>query len=296
MVELHSSLKITLERLSKILNDVHDPEKDNWDPVELGLLVAKLEYSELDIELEQKKFETLGMQVASEVAEIGRTRERTLALIRSFSQSLGFQGDTSNYYNPKNSFINDVYLRRKGIPLSLCIVFMGLARYVGLKTVGIAFPGHFLVKVLPICEDEPPAETANLFVDPFEGGRILSIDDCKKRLEEWTRGLLPFSPDVLRVAHPRDMVSRMLRNLRAIYNEKEDLPRLYWVLSALIELCPQEKNEALRERGFLMARMGRYHQAVDDLKEFMRLSNDASKYEHVERILRFFELQKEQTN
>jgi regulator of sirC expression with transglutaminase-like and TPR domain len=197
----------------------------------------------------------------------------------------------------ENSFLNDVYLRRKGIPISLSLVFMGLARYVGLKTVGISFPGHFLVKMSPNCEDEEFLDSQNqFFVDTFEGGRLLSVDDCKQRLEEWTRGLVPFGPEVLRVAHPRDIISRMLRNLRAIYAEKEDLPRLYWVLSALIETCPSEKVESLKERGFLMARMGRYTPAVEDLRAHLALTTDPRKYEQVEKILRYFEIQKEQMN
>lgn len=296
MMDLHSSLQESLERIQRDLDRINDPEKQNWDPIELGLLVAKLEYVDLNVEKERENFRALADTVRKSVPQLGKTRERTLSLVKCFTQELGFRGDTNNYYDPRNSFLNDVYVRRKGIPITLSLIFMGLAREVGLHALGVSFPGHFLVKILPICEDEGPMETSQLFVDTFEGGRILGLEDCKDRLEEWTRGLLPFGPEVMRVSHPRDIVSRMLRNLRAIYSEKEDLPRLYWVLSSLIYLCPTERHEALRERGFLMARMGRFGQAVEDLGEFLKHTNDPRKYESVEKILRYFELQKETSN
>jgi regulator of sirC expression with transglutaminase-like and TPR domain len=297
MSELHPSLKKILDRLGDLLERVRDPQNDDWDPILLGLLLAKLEYEELDVDLEHRRYMHLADQIKTQLPQKVRLREKTTAFIRMFSQEMGFQGDTTNYYNPKNSFLNDVYLRRKGIPISLSLVFMGLARLAGLKTVGISFPGHFLVKMLPNSDDEEFFDNNNqLFIDSFEGGRILSVDDCKQRLEEWTRGLVPFGPEVLRVAHPRDILSRMLRNLRAIYAEKEDLPRLYWVLSALVEICPTEKGESLKERGFLMARMGRYTQAIEDLRAYLQMTSDPRKYEQVEKILRAFELQKETVN
>ena len=133
-------------------------------------------------------------------------------------------------------------------------------------------------------------------MDPFDGGTFLSVEDCEKRLFEWTRGAVPFGPEVLRVAHPRDMVSRILRNLRAILSEKEDLARLYWVLTALIRLCPQDRMEALRERGVLLARTARFQLAIADLKEYLSLSPDLEKRQRVEALILHFQGAKDQTN
>ena len=108
--------------------------------------------------------------------------------------------------------------------------------------------------------------------------------------------MIPFGPEALKIAHPREIVSRMLRNLRAIYFEKEDLTRLYWVLTALAELCPQERTESLRERAFLFARMGRYRAAIQDLRAVIKSSSSVHNRDHLEKILRYFELQKEVTN
>ncbi len=194
--------------------------------------------------------------------------------------------------------MNDVLLRRKGIPITLSLVYMALCREVGLKALGIAFPGHFLVRIVSPEEEGGSAISwrQQRFVDCFDGARVLSVDDCEARLEAWTRGVLVFGPEALKVAHPQEIASRMLRNLKAIFSEKEDLPRLYWVLTALIELCPGESTESLKERGLLMGRMGRYANAAQDLKAYIRSCQDSQRVAHAERLLRFFESQREFTN
>lgn len=294
--------EVLFARIREILDSVKDPSMDDWDPIELGLLIAKLEYADLDLEAQKATFREMSQAVtrglSNPALKLGDLKSKTQHLVKIFSQELGFEGDKANYYNIKNSFMNDVFLRRKGIPISLSLVFMGLARAGGMKAVGISFPGHFLVKMLP--PPGVPLDSSDWreqwFVDPFDGGAILSVADCEKRLNEWTRGVIAFGPEALKVATPVEIISRMLRNLRAIFAEKEDLPRLYWVLTALIELSPGDRIEAFRERGFLFARMGRYPAATEDLKRYLGLSRDLQKISHVERLLRFIESQHEQMN
>lgn len=289
------------DALRKLIESVRDPQADDWDPIELGLLIAKLEYTDLDLDAQRAVFADMGEKARvalRDPALIQDLRTRTKSLVKVFAEDLGFAGDKANYYNIRNSFMNDVFLRRKGIPISLSLVFMGLARAAGMKAVGIGFPGHFLVRMVP------PAATPydssdwrdQWFVDPFDGGAILSIEDCEKRLKEWTRGVIPFGPDALKVVGPAEIASRVLRNLRAIFAEKEDLPRLYWVLTTLIEVSPPDRVDAHRDRGFLLARMGRYQGAASDLRKFLVMSQDAAKKAHVEGMLRFIESQREMPN
>lgn len=293
-------MTVIFAKVRRILEGVREPAVDDWDPIELGLWVAKLEYAELDVEAELKKFrETCAAaRKFKEDPEYDTMdlRVRAERVAKIFNE-LGFEGDKSNYYNLKNSFVNDVLLRRKGIPISLSLVFMGICREAGMKAVGVGFPGHFLVQILP-----PPGVAmtgdwrSQWYVDPFDAGKILSTADCEKRLNEWTRGALHFGPEALRVASPTEIVSRMLRNLKALFGEKEDWARLYWVLTALVELCPGDRIEAYRERGFLFARMGRYAAAAEDLKRYLGLSRDLQRIGHVERLLRFIESQREAMN
>jgi len=288
------TLEKTLESLSNFLKKVEDPGKDDWDPVELGMWVAKLEYPALDVDVQVRIFRETIKPALAEFPRNSTIKEKSKFLLTIFRDVLNFQGDTTNYYNVKNSFMNDVLVRRKGIPITMSLVFMELCRIVELKAAGISFPGHFLVKIFD--QDQDKDNTEEWFIDTFDGARILSLEECKQRLETWTKGMIPFGPEALKIAHPREIVSRMLRNLRAIYFEKEDLTRLYWVLTALAELCPQEKTESLRERAFLFARMGRYRAAIQDLRVVIKSSSSMHNRDHLEKILRYFELQKEVTN
>lgn len=293
-----------IEQIEALVSSVQDPLVDDWDPIRLGLLMSKFEYEEIDVEKELAHFKLVTSEFCKEFSPQSTLRTKTETLIRIFSGDLAFAGDRSNYYNLKNSFLYDVLLRRKGIPITLSLVFMGLARHVGLKAVGISFPGHFLVKMVPApgyMELRESTETAEewrstWYIDCFDGGKILSTEDCERRLYEWTRGVVPFGPQALEVAHPRDIVSRVLRNLKAIVAEKEDWARLYWILSALIGLSEKDRNDAYSERGFLFARIGRFRKAVDDLQEYLKHAKDLRKIAHIEQMLRYFEQQREMTN
>lgn len=287
----------TLSEISALLAKVKSPMLDDWDPLRLGLLLARLEYEDLDIEAQTRAFWDQVEPLLKDCPKTDQIWEKVAFVNRVFTEELGFKGDTNNYYNIKNSFLNDVILRRKGIPITLSLVYMALCRKVGLKALGIAFPGHFLVRII-LPEEEGSAITwrQQRFVDVFDSAKILNVDDCEKRLEEWTRGVLVFGPEALKVAHPQEITSRILRNLKAIFQEKEDLPRLYWVLTGLIELCPAEGTESLKERGLLMGRMGRYANAAQDLKAYMSSCTDQQRVSHAERLLRFFESQREFTN
>jgi regulator of sirC expression with transglutaminase-like and TPR domain len=292
-----SNLGKTLAKINELLSAVRNPILDDWDPLELGLLISKLEYEDLDVEVQKTAFLRA---VEPLIEDFDRSRslwDQAEHLIKIYNEGLGFKGDTTNYYNFKNSFMSDVLVRRKGIPISLSLVFLGLCRRVGLRAVGISFPGHFLVRLVTPEEREGSVDwKQHRYIDPFENGRILTVKDCEARLEQWTRGVLRFGPDSLKVAHPQEIASRTLRNLRAIFQEKEDLPRLYWVLSALIEVCPTERTESYKERGLLLGRMGRYNAAAVDLKTYLTICPDLQKAAHAERLLRLFEGQREFTN
>jgi len=297
-----SKLDETLVRLRDLLARVKDPLNDDWDPLELGLLVSKLEYEELDLEDSLASFYREIVEKFKPCPRSDTIRDQTNHLVKFFTKELGFSGDKSNYYNIRNSFVSDVLVRRKGIPLSLSLVFMGLCRKAGLRALGISFPGHFLVRIQPTAghfegsHERAEDWRSQWFVDCFDEGTFLTVEDCEKRLKEWTRGVIPFGPEVLAVASPLDILSRMLRNLRAIVSEKEDWPRLYWILTALIELSPGDRIEALKDRGFLFARMNRFSSALKDLKEFLSSSTDSNKIQHVERLVRYFETQRDEIN
>ena len=214
-----------LQQIKEILARVKDPMRDDWDPILLSLLISKLEYEDLDIAAQMQNFSTLVNEVEQGLPKNSNLKDQTAHVISVFAGALQFEGDKTNYYNIKNAFMSDVLVRRKGIPISLCLTFMGLCRGVGLRSVGISFPGHFLVRMVPVLDRKDPSNNfeeaedwkQQWFVDCFDRGALMSVQDCERRLNEWTRGAVPFGPEALKVAHPTEIVSRMLRNLRAIF-------------------------------------------------------------------------------
>ncbi|HTL34417.1 MAG TPA: transglutaminase-like domain-containing protein [Kofleriaceae bacterium] len=172
---------------------------------------------------------------------IGRAR----AISEHLFDRLGFVGNTSDYYDPKNSFLCEVIDRRQGIPISLSVVYLEVARRVGVLAQGVNFPGHFLVRVA--------IEDAWLFLDPYTRGRTLTPADLEELLRKTTTPTAVLEPSVIAAASKRQIVARMLVNLAGIYGRNGDLPRSLDVLERLAVLEPSNPRIArdlaqLRER------------------------------------------------
>ena len=191
---------------------------------------------------------------------------KTLSVLNQFFYTeLGFMGNANNFYAPENSYLNEVLRSRRGIPISIAIIWLELAQSLGLQAQGVSFPGHFLVKVtLP---------EGLVVLDPLTGDS-LGLDNLAERLA-------PFRPHMgetgdmdtplglfLQPALPRDIVSRMLRNLKEIYSSQADWPRLVLVLDRLIVLNPDALFE-IRDRGLALIELGQKERALQDLTRYI---------------------------
>jgi regulator of sirC expression with transglutaminase-like and TPR domain len=191
---------------------------------------------------------------------------KTLSVLNQFFYTeLGFQGNANNFYAPENSYLSEVLRSRRGIPISLAVIWLELAQSLGLQAAGVSFPGHFLVKVtLP---------EGLVVLDPLTGDS-LGLDNLSERLAPF-RPHLGESGDMdtplglfLQPALPRDIVSRMLRNLKEIYSSQADWPRLVLVLDRLIVLNPDALFE-IRDRGLALIELGQKERALQDLKRYI---------------------------
>lgn len=233
------------------------------DLAQASLLIAREEYPELQV----SRYLDLLDQMAAEVR--GRMRggegatSRIAHLNRYLFEEQGFRGNIEAYYDPKNSFLNDVLDRRMGIPISLSTVYIEIGRRVGCPLGGVAFPGHFLVRYLGT---EAPA---GILIDPFHRGLILTPEECRRRLIERFGGRVEFSPRLLRRARNREILERMLNNLKAIYERDHDYHRALRAQQALVFLHPGAP-EALRDRGLLYYRTGCLGEAVRDLDAYLK--------------------------
>jgi regulator of sirC expression with transglutaminase-like and TPR domain len=221
------------------------PEED-LDLAEAALLIAESEYPGLDIARYVGMLEDMGRK-ARALGESGRLARLDTAdgsgplrlVLRWLYQGLGFRGNDGDYYDPRNSFLNDVLDRRTGIPISLGVVLVEVCRRAGIEAHGVSFPSHFLVRV--------EAPRAPLFIDPFTG-RLLSGEDLREMHARAVGGdageaeeLREPSPRLLAAATKRQVLLRMLNNLRGIYTSRSDHPRLRAVLERMQVLAPSEE-------------------------------------------------------
>jgi regulator of sirC expression with transglutaminase-like and TPR domain len=189
-----------------------------------------------------------------------------MALNRYMFQELGFRGNAEQYYDARNSYLNEVIDRRTGIPISLSTVYMELARRGGLEVEGVGLPGHFVVRV------QTPARP--LLVDPFHGGTLLTEKDCQDRLDRIFNGKVKLEPKMLRACKRKDMLERMLRNLKAIYLRDQDVDRALRVVDLIVRIQPGSAED-LRDRGVLYASLDCYGLAARDIESYLSLAPQA---------------------
>ena len=197
-------------------------------------------------------------------ADAGALQRLTL-LNRYFFHELGFAGNVNDYYDPANSDLQQVLARRRGIPITLAILYIELATQAGLQAVGVSFPGHFLVKLRM-----PQGEVV---IDPFTG-HSLSREHLDERLLPFRRERGLVGDDdaplglFLQAAPARDIVARLLRNLKEVYRSSGDLPRLLAVMERLVILLPDDPRER-RDRGLVLGELGRLDLACRDLEAYL---------------------------
>jgi regulator of sirC expression with transglutaminase-like and TPR domain len=239
--------------------------------LEAAISVAQDEYPRLDVQDTLAQVDELAERLRRRIAADAAPLQRLRLLNRYFFHELGFAGNVNDYYDARNSYLPDVLRTRRGIPITLALLYVELASQVGLEAAGISFPGHFLVKL-----HMPKGEVV---IDPFSG-HSLSREELDERLLPYRRqrGLTgDFEAPLglfLQAAQPRDVIARLLRNLKEIHRTAEDWPRLLPVLERLVVLLPEVWEER-RDRGLARAECGRFREAAEDLGSYLQHHPDA---------------------
>lgn len=239
------------------------------DLAEGALLIAAAEYPDLDVSTYQQQLVALGDTLKRRLRpDIGPT-ESILALNRYLFDELGYHGAADDYYDPRNSFLNDVLDRRIGIPISLSILYIVIGRKLGLALEGVSFPGHFLVRC--------PVRDGTVVLDPYHKGISLGIADLQKRLAPLQNGTPPSRPEVANMLMPasnREILARVLRNLRGIYLHYDQLPQALSASSRILALLPGNAAE-WRERAQLHLKLECFRAALTDLQSYIALAPEA---------------------
>jgi regulator of sirC expression with transglutaminase-like and TPR domain len=240
---------------------------------EAALLIAAEEYPDLAVRDYLVKLDEMGCALRQRLDEEPRPERAVMALNRYLFREQGFKGNTKEYYDPRNSYLNEVLDRRTGIPITLSTVYMEVARRAGLDVEGVGLPGHFVVRVRT---PGPP-----LLVDPFHAGTMLTEKDCQERLDRIFGGKVKMEKKMLRACRRRDMLERILRNLKAVYIRDQDVPRALRVVDLLVRIQPGNAED-LRDRGILYAALDCYGLAARDLESYLALAPKATDAKELE--------------
>lgn len=259
---------------------------------EAALLVACEEYPELPVERYLERIDHMAESALAPVRRAPSLLGRVRALNRYLFEEEGFHGNNEDYYDPRNSFLNDVLDRRTGIPVTLSAIYMEVGRRCGLDVEGVSLPGHFIVRVRRGRARSGAAATEEQLVDPFHAGALLSLAECQARLDRIFSGRMKLDPAMLAPCDGRAVLARMLRNLKVIYVKAQDYPRALNTLDLLVELEPDSAEER-RDRGLVYAAMDCYGLAAHDLEASIAMAPQGPDAQRLR--LRVAELRHKQT-
>ena len=248
------------------------------------LQIAEAAYPGLAVEGYLGEIERFARRLRARIPVGAGAEDRVIALNEFLFADLGFSGNADNYYDPRNSYLNEVIDRRRGIPITLSVLYMEIGRRVELPLRGVSFPGHFLVRL--------PMRGGTLVLDPFAGGAPQSADELRERLRRVIpRGLgvgepggVPVSDlpldQFLEPASNRQILARLLRNLKGVYRERDKPERLLDVLNRMILVAPEAASER-RDRGYLYHRLECWRPALQDLADYLEREPNAPDLDEV---------------
>ncbi|TVP53680.1 MAG: hypothetical protein EA351_14740 [Gemmatimonadales bacterium] len=243
---------------------------------EAALLVAQEEYPQLSVERYLSRLDALAEEVQDRLANETAPLVVFQELIETLFVRNGFQGNRDAYYDPRNSFLNDVMDRRRGIPLTLGIILLEVGWRLDLPLQGVNFPGHFLVRF--------EGEAVSLLADPFDAGKVRFEEQAQELLDRVYGGMVRVQPAFLRTAGRRDMLVRLLTNLKGVYLNVDDHPRALAAVERILVIHPTAPTE-IRDRGTLLARMGRTDEALAQLEWYLDYAPEAADAERIQELV-----------
>jgi len=253
------------------------------DLAHAALLIAAEEQPGLDVE----KYRALLLEWGLAARErVGRAQGSVIKALNHFVfEELGFAGNHGDYYDPANSLLHEVLTRRKGIPITLSLVYIDVGRRAGLEVAGVGLPGHFIVRAQVTMAEG--AETA--LVDPFNG-KVIDEEECQQRLDEMYGGQVLLTQEMFRPARPREILVRLLRNLKAIYAQAQLYRCTLAIIDRILLFAPDAHDEH-RDRGTLLAQLGHYAAGIGEIESYLQHAPQAPDAERVREQLKKMRLQ-----
>jgi len=244
---------------------------------EAALAIAADEYGDLDIAAYIRRLDEMGATLQRRLRPDISTADSIRALNHYLFEELHFVGNGADYYDPRNSFLNEVLERRLGIPITLSVVYIEVGRRIGLAMHGVSFPAHFLVKCV--------LHDGMIVLDPYAKGVSLGLDDLVARLKAWRSGLDPDPETVKEMLVPagnKEILARILRNLRGIYLHQGVLTKALHATDRIISLAPRAAEE-YRDRARIYLELECFRAALADFRSYLSLKPDAEDADEVQR-------------
>jgi len=252
-----------------------DIEDEKIDLIRAALTIARTEYSALDVETYAMRIEELARRVAALVPDL-HPQHALAALNRVLFEEVKLRGNREDYYDPRNSFLNDVLDRGLGIPITLAIVYMEVARRVGFPLSGVGMPGHFLLK-------HYGHDGRETLIDCFNRGDILSREDCQSRLDEIYSGEMKLRPEFLHPISRRQILTRMLNNLKTVYLSTRNFRKALLIADLILVIYPRSAED-VKQRALLRYSMGLHGLAAEDLDEYLKVAPNASDVDEIRQM------------
>ena len=227
------------------------------DIAELALALARDEYPTLDIESELADLSAMAREVKPRLR--GGLSAQVEALCRYLFHEQGFVGNSRDYHDPRNSYLNEVLARRTGLPITLSVITAAVATRAGFHVVGVGLPGHFVVKAVGRGEE--------ILFDPFHSGRILSVEQCNTLAASYGTSI-EGDLEALAVVPPGHIIARMLRNLEGVYLRARDFPRAVRIIGRLCQLAPADLSKR-RDLGSALLQADKPGQAIGHLAAYL---------------------------
>jgi regulator of sirC expression with transglutaminase-like and TPR domain len=240
-------------------------EDDEINLAEAALLIAAEEYPHLEVEFYLDRLDHFGDLVRDRAVNSSNPSDVITALNNILFEHLAFRGNRENYYDPRNSYLNEVIDRRTGIPITLTVVYIEVAKRIGFPVKGVGLPFHFIAK--------HEAEGGDLFIDPFNAGGLLGSAGCDELITRMSGGKLSLRPQHLEAVTNKQILMRMLSNLLGVYSAS-DHRRALAAIDRILLISP-ESSTHVRDRGLLLAAVGERTAAIRQLERYLELNINA---------------------
>jgi len=250
-------------------------EDEDIDLIQAALVIARTEYASLDVASYSARVDAIANRVANLALDLNPESVMP-ALNHVLFEQVNLRGNREDYYDPRNSFLNDVLDRGLGIPITLSVVYMEVARRLGVQFCGVGMPGHFLLKLYREAGEE-------LLIDCFDRGNIVSPQECQSRLDEIYSGELKLKPEFLHPISRRQVLTRMLNNLKTVYLSARNFRKALPVADLVLVLYPQSPED-VKQRALLRYSMGLQRFAAEDLDHYLEISPTASDADDVRQM------------